>query len=102
VTVGATESDEGLFDTLEIPVALVGTSYSATGVWNFDGALRDALEGDVLKVAEQGHGPFVPMEKYLSSPSIDDPRPQVVIWEIPERYLGVDVPLGIQSAGSDK
>jgi alginate O-acetyltransferase complex protein AlgJ len=99
VTIGATEDDQGLFDTLQIPVALVGTSYSAEGAWNFDGALRDEMEADVLKVAEQGHGPFVPMEKYLASPSIDDPRPEVVIWEIPERYLGVDVALGIRSAG---
>jgi len=37
------------------------------------------------------------MRKYLESPAIDDPRPDVVIWEIPERYLGVSTPLGVST-----
>jgi alginate O-acetyltransferase complex protein AlgJ len=89
VTVADGDGGPGLFGALEIPVALVGTSYSAAGAWNFDGALKEELRADVLKVAEEGRGPFVPMRKYLESPAIDDPRPDVVIWEIPERYLGV-------------
>jgi alginate O-acetyltransferase complex protein AlgJ len=88
---------EGLFETLSIPVALVGTSYSATGIWNFGGALRIELEADVLEVAQEGKGPFLPMRGYLGSPAIEDPKPDIVIWEIPERYLAVDVPLGIRS-----
>jgi alginate O-acetyltransferase complex protein AlgJ len=91
------ESAAELFGELQIPVALVGTSYSAAGAWNFDGALKVALQADVLKVAVEGQGPFVPMQRYLESSAIDDPRPDVVIWEIPERYLGVRVPLGIFS-----
>jgi alginate O-acetyltransferase complex protein AlgJ len=91
------ESAAELFSELQIPVALVGTSYSAAGAWNFDGHLRAALQADVLKVAVEGQGPFVPMQRYLESRAIDDPRPDVVIWEIPERYLGADVPLGISS-----
>ncbi|MGD0727584.1 MAG: hypothetical protein ABSB63_18700 [Spirochaetia bacterium] len=91
------ESAAELFGDLEIPVALVGTSYSAAGAWNFEGALKVAVQADVLKVAVEGQGPFVPMQRYLESPAIDDPRPDVVIWEIPERYLGVKVPLGISS-----
>ena len=75
-------------------MALVGTSYSAAGEWDFDGALKAALGADVLKVAEEGHGPFVPMQRYIDSPAVDDPRPHVVIWEIPERYLCVPTPLG--------
>ena len=94
-TVADADSGAGLFGALEIPVALVGTSYSAAGASNFDGALKEALRADVLKVAEEGRGPFVPMRKYLESPAIDDPRPDVVIWEIPERYLGVSTPLGM-------
>jgi alginate O-acetyltransferase complex protein AlgJ len=89
------DSGAGLFGELRIPVALVGTSYSAAGAWNFDGALRQALSCDVLKVAEEGKGPFAPMERYLASPALEDPRPEVVLWEIPERYLCTPTPLGI-------
>lgn len=92
------DSGAALFGELRIPVALVGTSYSAAGAWNFDGALRQALACDVLKVAEEGRGPFAPMESYLASPALDDPRPDVVIWEIPERYLCTPTPLGIAAA----
>ncbi len=96
-TTARAESAAELFSELQIPVALVGTSYSAAGAWNFDGALKVAVQADVLKVAVEGQGPFVPMQRYLGSSAVDDPRPEVVIWEIPERYLGVRVPLGISS-----
>jgi alginate O-acetyltransferase complex protein AlgJ len=92
------DSGAGLFGELRIPVALVGTSYSAEGAWNFDGALRHATASDVLKVAEEGKGPFAPMERYLASPALEDPRPDVVVWEIPERYLCTPTPLGIAEA----
>ncbi len=99
VTTAAVAGEEaGLFGTLEIPVALVGTSYSTAGDWDFDGALRSVLEADVLTVAEEGHGPFAPLQRYLDSPAVDDPRPHVVIWEIPERYLCVPTPLGVPAA----
>lgn len=77
----------GLFDAPDIPVALVGTSYSADPRWGFEDALRVALSADVLNVAEQGRGPFVPMASYLDSDTIRDIPPQLVVWEIPERYL---------------
>jgi len=94
VTIDASESTLGLFDELQIPVALVGTSYSTGEAWNFYGALRVALQADVLNTAIEGQGPFVPMKRYLESPTLDDPRPDVVIWEIPERYLGTKPPFG--------
>lgn len=78
---------EELFATPDIPVALVGTSYSANPTSGFRYALKDALDADVLAVAQEGRGPFAPMDGYLSSSAIDDPRPDVVVWEIPERYL---------------
>lgn len=68
-------------------VALVGTSYSADARWNFDGALRQTLEQDVLNLAQAGQGPFEPMLAYLDAPATDGARPKHVIWEIPERYL---------------
>ncbi len=99
VTVADTAADEGagLFGALEIPMTLVGTSYSASGAWNFDGALKEALRADVLKAAAEGRGFLAPMREYLGSPAIDDPRPAVVIWEIPERYLGLWTPFGVIS-----
>jgi alginate O-acetyltransferase complex protein AlgJ len=94
----ADDSGSELFGTLAIPVALVGTSYSAAGAWDFDGALKATVEADVLKVAEEGRGPFAPMRKYIESPALDDPRPDVVVWEIPERYLCLSTPLGVEAA----
>jgi alginate O-acetyltransferase complex protein AlgJ len=76
-----------LFGDLDIPVALVGTSYSANPTSGFEPALKDVLDADVLNVAQEGKGPFAPMDAYLASSAIDDPRPDVLLWEIPERYL---------------
>ncbi len=77
----------GLFDTPDIPVTLVGTSFSADPRWGFEDALRFVLSADVLNVAEEAAGPFVPMASYLSSDTIREIPPRLVVWEIPERYL---------------
>ncbi|WP_422403395.1 alginate O-acetyltransferase [Pseudomonas sp. GZD-209] len=79
--------DDALFDDSRIPVALVGTSYSANPHWNFLGALQQALRSDVANYAEDGHGPLLPMLKYLQSDAFKNAPPQVVVWEFPERYL---------------
>ena len=55
-TLASDEDEQGLFGALSIPVALVGTSCSAPGAWNFDGALKEALCADVLSVAALGQG----------------------------------------------
>ena len=81
------ESGDALFAATQIPVALVGTSYSANPHWNFLGALQQALRSDVANYAEDGHGPLLPMLKYLQSDAFKDNAPQVVVWEFPERYL---------------
>ena len=86
-TVQTSERGGGLFDEVEIPVALVGTSYSAHRAWNFAGALRQALGADVLNVAEEGAGPLAPMERYLSGGRFAETPPELIIWEVPERYL---------------
>ncbi len=80
-------ADIGLFDDVSIPVTLIGTSYSAGEVWNFEAFLKRELRADVLNLAQQGRGPFAPMRDYLDSPTIEDVPPDLVIWEIPERYL---------------
>ena len=79
--------DDALFASNEVPVALVGTSYSANPHWNFLGALQQALRSDVANYAEDGHGPLLPMLKYLQSDAFKNAAPQVVVWEFPERYL---------------
>jgi len=76
-----------LFGEVPIPVALVGTSYSADPTWSFAAALSAELSADVLNVAADGLGAFRPMEDYLASPELRDRPPAVVVWELPERYL---------------
>ncbi|GAA4002622.1 alginate O-acetyltransferase [Deinococcus rubellus] len=85
----------GLLGDESLAVTLVGTSYSAVSknnVWHFDGALSKALGTEVLNAAQEGKGPVVPMREYLSGQDRKDNPPQVVIWEIPERFLRVGYP----------
>ncbi|QBF28418.1 alginate O-acetyltransferase [Pseudomonas tructae] len=81
------ENGEALFADTQIPVALIGTSYSANPNWNFLGALQQALRSDVVNYAEDGHGPLLPMLKYLQTDAFKNSAPQLLIWEFPERYL---------------
>ena len=77
----------GLFGAQTVPVTLIGTSYSAVERWNFAGALQRALGADVLNLATEGQGPLPPMRDYLASNELQDAPPELVVWEIPERYL---------------
>jgi len=90
------DADALLFGEQTIPAVLVGTSFSAMSEWNFDGALKQALGMDVLNLADKGHGPMAPMDAYLASGTLRESPPELVIWEIPERYLPVayDAPGG--------
>ena len=83
------EAGSNLFGEPRVPVALVGSSYSVDPRWNFGGALQNALQADVLNAAEEGRGPFTPMAQYLASEVFRNARPELVIWEIPVRYLPV-------------
>jgi alginate O-acetyltransferase complex protein AlgJ len=76
-----------LFAEVQLPVVLVGTSYSEDERWNFAGWLRQSLGSDVLVAAQQGQGPYEPMIEYLEGDAFESATPQVVVWEIPERYL---------------
>ncbi|QGA51886.1 alginate O-acetyltransferase [Pseudomonas brassicacearum] len=86
--------DDALFADTQVPVALIGTSYSANPNWNFVGALKQALHSDVVNYAEDGHGPILPMLSYLKSDAFKHSPPQVLIWEFPERYLPVNNEIG--------
>lgn len=78
-----------LFTDTEIPVALVGTSYSADERWGFEASLKKALKSDILNVAEEGKGPFEPMHAYVKSEALANHPPKLVVWEIPLRYFTV-------------
>jgi alginate O-acetyltransferase complex protein AlgJ len=81
------EPSYGLFGDLSIPVALVGTSYSAAERWDFAGALEAALQVEVLNAARAGEGPVAPMDALLADDTLGDANVRLVIWEIPERYV---------------
>lgn len=86
------EPEFGLFDTPSIAVALVGTSYSAGRDWNFEGFLKEYLRTDIVNLSEEGQGPFEPMEAALEAGYLTEFGVRLVIWEIPERYLPVEIP----------
>lgn len=88
VSLAAPGSD--LFAVVEVPVVLVGTSYSADPSWNTVGSLREALGSDVLDAALSGLGPWEPMRRYLEGEALRATPPRVVVWEIPERYLTLE------------
>lgn len=77
----------GLFDEVQVPVALVGTSFSAKEAFHFEGFLKSALGADLINHAQIGHGPFDPMEAFLARLPDEAMPPSLVIWEIPERYI---------------
>jgi hypothetical protein len=83
----ATSVAAWLFATPVIPVALTGTSYSAGEDWNFPGFLMEALGTDLINLAQAGKGPFEPMAALLVDPVLQEVGVELVIWEIPERYL---------------
>jgi alginate O-acetyltransferase complex protein AlgJ len=81
----ADEKPAGLFDSVNTPVVLAGTSYSLRA--NFHGYLQEALGADVLNVARDGGGFIQSVKDYLSDDSFKTTKPRVLIWEIPERMF---------------
>ena len=49
--------DDLFGDSQQPRLALVGTSYSASPRWNFEGALKQALSADLINYAKEGKGP---------------------------------------------
>jgi alginate O-acetyltransferase complex protein AlgJ len=74
-----------LFGDIAIPVVLTGTSYSLRG--NFHGYLQEALNSKVLNTAKDGGGFLQGMTGYLNDDSFKSSKPQVLVWELPERML---------------
>ncbi|MCG8416262.1 MAG: hypothetical protein MI746_18750 [Pseudomonadales bacterium] len=89
----SSDSEMDLFAEIPAPeVALVGTSYSANSKWNFEGALKLALDEDVMNFATEGEGPIVPMLDFIDRYLPELPELRLVVWEIPERYLAQPYP----------
>lgn len=66
-------------------ITLIGSSFVARGT-QFPAAVRYALQHDILDISIPGRqGPWVGMENYLGDPAFQTVRPQLIIWEIPER-----------------
>lgn len=86
---GRVDSEADLFGEESIPVVLVGTSYSAIDKWNFEGALKMALQADVLNLADEGQGPLEPMAKFIKDTDFNTTPAKLVVWEIPERFVTV-------------
>lgn len=83
----------GLLDSSAVPVVLVGTSYSLRA--NFHGYLQQALGAKVLNAAKDGGGFLSAAGDYFKDESFASAPPQVLVWELPERFL--TQPLGQES-----
>jgi len=81
------QNDDLFANTPAVSQVLIGTSYSANEKWNFAGALKQFTGQDLLNLAEEGKGPFVPMRHWLQQNGTAQTGLQRVIWEIPVRYL---------------
>ena len=68
-------------------IVLMGTSFSANKRWAFADHLRLSLQSDVLNIAEEGQGVFLPIRQLLGENYFARIKPELLIWEIPERYL---------------
>ena len=74
-----------LLGDFEIPVTLVGTSYSKRA--NFHGFLQEALGARVLNAARDAAGFIQSANEYFQDEAFRSAPPRVVIWEVPERSL---------------
>jgi alginate O-acetyltransferase complex protein AlgJ len=81
------EPDVGLLGDSSVPVVLTGTSYSLRG--NFHGYLQQALRAKVLNSARDGAGFLQATAAYLKDDAYRSAKPKVLIWEVPERFLGM-------------
>ena len=79
----AVASSAGLLGDVNMPVVLVGTSFSQRA--NFHGYLQAALQAEVLNVATDGGGFIQSMAAYLLDDAFRTSPPQWLVWEIPER-----------------
>ncbi|MBU3900579.1 MAG: cell division protein FtsQ [Gammaproteobacteria bacterium] len=80
-----TAQPAGLFDNVGVPVVLIGTSYSLRA--NFHGHFQQALGAEVLNVSRDGGGFIQSAKDYFADESFKSAKPQVIVWEVPERVF---------------
>jgi len=94
------ENSGGLFGDASVPVVLTGTSYSLRA--NFHGFLQQELAAKVLNTAKDGGGFLQSTTEYLKDESFRTSKPKIIIWELPERFLGMKLeeePKWLQTVG---
>ena len=79
------DASAGLFGDAQVPVVLTGTSYSLRG--NFHGYLQQALSTKILNTAKDGGGFMTAAEAYFKDEAFLTTKPQVLVWEVPERFV---------------
>jgi alginate O-acetyltransferase complex protein AlgJ len=82
---GSLSGGGGLFGDVQVPVTLVGTSYSQRG--NFQGYLQQSLSAQVLNMAKDGGGFLQAASNYFADDSFKTSPPKLLVWEVPERFL---------------
>ena len=86
VDLGLGDGDVDPFgDTEEstVPIALLGTSFSATDINNFPGFIAEHAGVEVFNYALTGGNQFGAMISYLTSTEFRETRPQILVWENP-------------------
>ncbi len=81
----STVESTGLFGDSTVPLVLTGTSYSLRA--NFHGFLQQFTAAKVLNAAQDGGGFLQATTKYLLDDSFSQSKPKVLVWEVPERFL---------------
>ena len=87
IHIQSTTANLGLFETENIDITLIGTSFSADTRWGFADNLRLNLQSNIDNLAEKGQGIFTPLQKLINEGYFEATPPKLLIWEIPERYL---------------
>ncbi len=80
---GATADDLLGGESAVSAIALVGTSFSDTKVFNFEGFLSEALESEVANFAISGGGQYTALYKWALTEGQKPELPKFLVWELP-------------------
>jgi alginate biosynthesis protein AlgX len=80
---GATADDLLGDESAVSPIALVGTSFSDTQIFNFEGFLSEALESEVANYSVSGGGQFTSIYKWAVTEGQKAELPKFLVWELP-------------------
>ena len=82
------KSADALFGSGEsaVPIALVGTSFSAVDEFNFLPFLEESSKYEIANFSIAGGGIFTSLISYLASPFFHENVPPVIVWETQAVY----------------